>query len=181
MAKTDRWVTLEKILREHKHKVGAEIGCFKGETTRYILETLDIEMLYCVDPWIKYPEYIKTILEKNARLDFEKDVYQVFLENTDPFKDRIKVLRKSSSEAVKEIENRSLDFVFIDANHSYEYVKEDILLWIPKIKNGGLLSGHDYGIRRFGVTKAVNELIGKDKIKVDNTIWHLKKSKKILK
>jgi hypothetical protein len=86
------------------------------------------------------------------------------------------LIRKSSSNASKEFENESIDIVFIDANHSYESVKNDIDLWLPKVKTGGVLSGHDYSISFFGVIQAVNEKLGTDNIdvKLDATWFYYK-------
>ena len=86
------------------------------------------------------------------------------------------MIRKSSSDAAKEFEQESVDLVFIDANHSYESVKNDIVLWLPKVKRG-VLSGHDYSIGFFGVIQAVNEKLGTDNIvvKSDATWFYYKK------
>jgi len=87
------------------------------------------------------------------------------------------LIRKSSSDAAKEFEQESVDLVFIDANHSYESVKNDIDLWLPKVKRGGVLSGHDYSIGFFGVIQAVSEKLGTDNIvvKSDATWFYYKK------
>ena len=63
-----------------------------------------------------------------------------------------------SGEASTRYENASLDFVFIDADHSYEAVKRDIAAWLPKVKSGGVIAGHDYcHWPGFGVIEAVTE------------------------
>ena len=64
-----------------------------------------------------------------------------------------------SSEVVSQFEDESLDVVFIDLTHTYESVKEDIGLWLPKVKRGGILSGHDYEDSWPGVVKAVDEML----------------------
>ena len=86
------------------------------------------------------------------------------------------MIRKSSFDAVNDFEDESIDIVFIDANHSYESVKNDIDLWLPKVKTGGVLSGHDYSISFFGVIQAVNEKMGTDNIvvKSDATWFYYK-------
>ena len=65
-------------------------------------------------------------------------------------------IKMTSIEASKTFEDNSLDFVFLDASHEYEDVKEDILHWLPKIKSGGIFAGHDYA-PSWGVYNAVNE------------------------
>jgi predicted O-methyltransferase YrrM len=72
-----------------------------------------------------------------------------------------KSIRGLSSEAVSQFEDESLDVVFIDLTHTYESVKEDIGLWLPKVKSGGILSGHDYEDSWPGVVKAVDEMLPK--------------------
>lgn len=79
------------------------------------------------------------------------------------------IIRATSREAAREFDDNFFDFVFIDGDHSYEGVKEDIHLWLPKTKK--LLCGHDYGNQRnrlgiFGVDRAVNEIFGSDGFKV---------------
>ena len=77
-----------------------------------------------------------------------------------------------SSEAHIEIPDESLDFCFIDGNHSYEFVKEDIELYLPKVKKGGLFGWHDYGHVKGGVEEAVNELFNESEFFLDsNKTW----------
>jgi predicted O-methyltransferase YrrM len=80
--------------------------------------------------------------------------------NSDPFRridNILKIIDKPSLTASNLYEKRSLDFVFIDAGHSYEEVKKDIQAWLPKVKKGGVLAGHDYSKSFPGVVKAVRE------------------------
>ncbi len=60
-----------------------------------------------------------------------------------------------SHEAAQHVPDGTLDFIFIDANHDYEYVKQDLEVWAPKVRPGGIFSGHDY--RWEGVSRAVQE------------------------
>lgn len=73
------------------------------------------------------------------------------------FKYRYKIVRGSSVEMARKYDDQYFDFVYLDADHSYESVKSDILAWRSKIKVGGWLCGHDYNVFP-GVNKAVNEL-----------------------
>jgi len=80
----------------------------------------------------------------------------------------VQIVNEWSMKAVKRFADESLDFIYIDANHSYGYVKEDIREWSKKVKKGGVVSGHDYvnehaGIP-FGVKRAVNEWVAENKI-----------------
>lgn len=80
-----------------------------------------------------------------------------------PVKNRYFILKGNSLELAVKFPNESLDFIFIDANHTYEDVKADILAYIPKVKKGGVLGGHDYCDGWPGVVQAVNEIFGDKK------------------
>jgi predicted O-methyltransferase YrrM len=71
--------------------------------------------------------------------------------------------RTTSVEAARAFEGRSLDAVFIDGDHSYEFVCQDCRSWEPKLRTGGLLMGHDYNVKwpdHTGVNRAVDDLFG---------------------
>lgn len=76
----------------------------------------------------------------------------------------VNLIKGYSLDIVNTYEDDSIDFCFIDASHEYEDVKADIEAWLPKIKSGGILAGHDYDIVWQGVIKAVDEILGKDNI-----------------
>ena len=85
---------------------------------------------------------------------------------------QLHVLRMSSIEASKMFINGYFDLVFIDADHSYESVKADIKAWLPLVKKGGFLTGHDYGGKHDSVKKAVDEVIGEGNIEVaPDVVW----------
>lgn len=167
------------LLKDKPHAVGAEIGIFLGAFAGVMLRHLpNIETYYCVDPWSPQEDFYKLLHEGAAHFKIPEDeAYKRFLETTDPFKDKRVILRMTSVEALDHVEDESLDWVFIDANHSYEYVKPDIIGWSEKVKPGGLIAGHDFHDRgravretSYGVEKAVRELIPNFEVKV-NTWW----------
>lgn len=120
-------------------KMGVEIGTFKGEFAKQILNTWEGK-LYMVDQWRELgKEYMDISNHKNHESPLMDTV-----KNLKGFEDRAFMLRGKSSQIVNLFEDESLDFVYIDGNHEYSYVKEDIELWYPKVKKGGLVSGHDY-------------------------------------
>lgn len=136
-----------------KPLIGVEIGVSKGINAENILETLNISKLYLVDPYQAYAEYgvflskekeMRAFAEARSRLKHHKE--------------KIGWILKKSEDAAKIIPDQ-LDFVYIDGNHNYPYVKKDIELYYPKVKSGGYLGGHDYSMRYFGVIKAVNEFL----------------------
>ena len=85
--------------------------------------------------------------------------------------EHVRILRTESVKAAAHFQDASLDFVFIDADHSYEHVKADIEAWKPKMKVGGMLSGHDYG-EPCGVKQAVDELLG-EHVSLMGTCWYM--------
>lgn len=117
-------------------RVGAEIGVDKGEfSEKFAQAGLS---LYAIDPWFSYKDYEDS--RGHARLDF---LYEHTKRVLAPYP-KCKVIRKDSMEAVRDFEDNSLDFVYIDGNHQFKYVAEDIVEWSKKVKVGGVICGHDY-------------------------------------
>lgn len=161
---------------------GAEIGVFAADLSKRLL-TKDIT-LYMVDSWaISEPEgqYAQSGDFHAGLNQQQQDDYYHFACNMVRFAgERARIIRKPSVEAAKDIHDGSLDFVFIDADHSYEGCKADIDAWLPKLKSGGLLCGHDYSNTDypcFGVNRAVDEFCLKHGYAVDlgdNFTWFIK-------
>jgi len=131
-----------------------EIGSWKGRSAAYMaVEIFNSKKninFYCVDTW-------KGSLEHEEMDCIKSDsLYEEFLNNIQPVSDIIKPIRKSSIEAANDFEDNFFDFIFIDAAHDYESVKQDLLAWYPKLKKGGIFAGHDYD-PFWGVYNAVNE------------------------
>jgi hypothetical protein len=82
-------------------------------------------------------------------------------------------MQMRTADAVLLFGDEALDFVFIDADHRYEGVRQDIGDWLPKIRSGGMISGHDYNPQTFpGVVRAVDELIGNQvRLEQDHVWW----------
>ena len=157
-----RWHVLHDLLCDKEHKVGAEIGVQIGLMAKNILSSLNsIEKYYAIDPWLDYKEYNEGFRSGKLRRVPQKSMnnhFNRFIKDTKQYEDKIVLLKMFSIEAIKHIEDESLDWVFIDGNHSYESVKEDIELYLPKVKIGGLVSGHDFGLHLSGVKEAVQEM-----------------------
>jgi uncharacterized Rossmann fold enzyme len=164
--------------------VGAEIGVFTGALSTRLLE--NGITLYMVDSWAtsaEDSEYAKSGDFHASLKKIQQDNYHAgTCRAVERFGARAKIIRKPSIEAAKDIGDNSLDFVFIDADHSYEGCKADILAWHPKLKAGGLLSGHDYNNTDypcFGVDKAVDEFSKQHNFTVelgDNFTWFIRLS-----
>ena len=130
-----------EIGKEFPNGRGVEVGTFKGECSKKIMETWD-GTLYMVDVWrpLSNEEY----LDSSNHGNHENNIYAEAMNSIKGFEDRAVMVRASSEIASSIFEDNSLDFVYIDANHAYDYVVQDIDLWYPKVKNGGYLCGHDY-------------------------------------
>lgn len=130
-----------EFLKYHNlNEVGVELGSFKGQFANTILNNWGGTLLM-VDVWRELPhqEYDDA---SNHREHI--DAYSQAMENIKGFEDRAYMLRMKGEHACNFIEDKSLDFVYIDANHTYQAVKNDIRLWYPKVKSGGIIMGHDY-------------------------------------
>lgn len=139
--------------------VGVEIGVLDAENAYKIMTNLDIKKLYLIDPWCGYGDMDgHGVIGDNS--DAQK-CYEHAVKIMKEFGDKIIFIRAMSENAVKAIPN-NVDFVYIDGNHRYEYVKRDIELYYPKVKAGGMLAGHDFKSGEAGVQRAVEEFFGKD-------------------
>ncbi len=127
---------------------GVEVGTFKGDFAKTILSSWG-GTLYMIDPWrglgSEYEDISNMVNQEHA------NAYHDTMNSIKGFEHRAFMLRGLSSELIDLFQDESLDFVYIDANHAYDFVVEDINLWFPKVKKGGLVMGHDYIL--FGGTK----------------------------
>lgn len=149
--------------------VGAEIGVFQGKNAESMFRALNIKKLYLIDPYINYKENIHHLHQDLSK--YFKQAYERLI----PFRNKLVWVDKKSADAVSYVPN-NLDFVYIDGNHTYDFVKKDILLYYPKIRKGGVLAGHDYFLNSIviknkevgevGVKKAVDEFVQKNKLKL---------------
>ena len=131
-------------------KRGAEIGVAYGRYSQILCESIPDLDLICVDAYYYYPENsqdgTQEQLNKCKRIATERLA-----------KYRVSFVQRFSMDAVKDIPDRSLDFVYIDCNHKFDYAIEDIIHWSRKVRKGGIVSGHDYWkIKDFGVVEAVD-------------------------
>ena len=172
-----------RFLKENNKKelVGVEIGVLDGWNALDMLENLPIKKLYLIDPYKQYKgydEYKENPEESQKVLDRKKEIAIKALKK---YKDKIQFVYLFSEEASKLFKDNSLDFVYIDGIHQYEYVKKDIELYFLKIKKGGILGGHDYYLcdeskkSNCGVVKAVRKIFPLNRISFMNTDWWVKK------
>jgi len=140
---------------------GVEVGVQRAAFAEQILSTWRGTRLYCVDPWKAYPESDYRDLSNVSQTDQDRNFAEA-RERLRRFGARAVILRMESRQAAALFQDRQLDFVYLDARHDYESVAADIRVWSPKIRPGGILSGHDYlnGLLAegdFGVKRAVQE------------------------
>lgn len=162
-------VCAEMVLKYPDGSHFVEVGAYMGRSTCYIGQEIIRK-----EKKIKFDviDHFKGSPEHQEFLK-DKSLYDIFIENMKKAEilDSINVIQKDSNEAVKDYENNSLDFIYIDADHSYEAVKNDINIWIPKIKTNGTLVGDDYVGVHPGVIKAVDEVLGKGNIRIHGRNW----------
>lgn len=157
-------------LQDDSHIV--EVGSWKGRSASFmaveIINSNKKIKFDCVDTWKGSIEHVK------YDVIIEEKLYDVFLSNIEPVRNVITPIRMTSIEASKLYDDNSLDFVFIDASHEYEDVKEDILAWLPKVKVGGILAGHDYDTFE-GVNRAVDEIFNVNDLEFSEYCYIYKK------
>lgn len=173
-----RWEVLIDLLKNEKHDIGVEIGVLKGVTSKQLLDNLpNLKILNMVDPWRGDKEFLNSLDDSRniKNWNYEK-LYEEVKNKFSIYDEKANIIRATSKEASKYFNDKSVDFIFIDGNHSYESVKEDIELWYPKIKIGGWITGHDYDNSiwdKEGVVQAVDEIF--DNFEVKDTVWYKKK------
>ena len=115
-------------------KVGAEVGVQSGRFSEVICKKNPGVKLYAIDPWTPYADITSNQEEIDA---FEAETRT----RLEPYKSEI--MKMTSLEAADRIEDDSLDFVYIDGNHDFINVTQDLHAWSPKVRSGGIISGHD--------------------------------------
>jgi len=145
-------------------KIGVEIGVLRGEFSVSILNSAPDMFLYLVDAW----SYQNDVVDMaNISQEVSDSDYNIAIENLKPYEGRFEISRKFSHKAVLDFEDDFFDFIFIDADHSYSGCLSDLTLWFPKLKIGGIFSGHDYipDIKKdaagseFGVKSALDKFL----------------------
>lgn len=175
-------VRAREILKrlDMQNPVGAEIGVFGGDLSARLLSREDLRLVM-VDSWGDFDDSFHATGDFHATMTRQQhEAYFSKTKNEVAFaKDRGTILRMKSVDAAKRI-TEMLDFVFIDADHSYEGCKADIEAWFPLVREGGLLCGHDYDntdYPQWGVKRAVDEFAAAKGFKVelgDNFTWFIR-------
>jgi hypothetical protein len=164
---------MAKVLLENginKESIIAELGCYRGESTEYWIKNLPFQKMYCIDMWQSGWDDVN---DAASRTDLN-EVERIFDYMITKYQDRnIIKIKGDSAETVNSLPDGYFDFIYIDANHLYEFVKRDIITCLPKVKKGFFLCGHDYGMPVHpDVKRAVDEVIGKPDHVFEDTIWY---------
>ena len=159
------------ILKENNFKKFAEIGVWKSELCTKILSDVgnQIEEYWAVDPWEVKHAGSQVQRRRSPEKWLEMHRYCCSLMMYFP---QLKVAKMTSEQAHTMFPDEYFDMVFIDAVHTFEEVSADIGYWLPKVREGGIISGHDYGGRKPGVKEAVDKWFGEgsfDVIEVTGT------------
>jgi predicted O-methyltransferase YrrM len=141
-----------------------EIGCYTGESTSFWCN--HFLKVFAIDPWIDGKGYDDKDIASIKMSNFVEAEFDSRLKKFDNFEK----IKNFSYNVVDKFEDESIDFIYIDGEHTYEGVKRDIELYQPKIKKGGYIAGHDYKPKWTGVIKAVDEVLGTpDKVFQDSS------------
>lgn len=163
---------------------GAEVGVAFGENAEMILEHSGLEKLFLIDPW-GYVEGQACVGYGDAIKDWD-GCYEFCIKKLGRFEGRFDVIRKPSAEGSLQFQDGSLDFVYIDANHMSPNIDEDLSLWFPKVRSGGIIGGHDYytldaAYYRCDVEKAVSGFFSRSNLAVhllprEDSSWYVIKT-----
>ncbi|MEM7175748.1 MAG: class I SAM-dependent methyltransferase [Chlamydiota bacterium] len=158
------------LLHSIEVKAIVEIGVFKGKNARMLRELFPEAHLYLVDPWS--PDF--SYLSQGGPVAAQREVYTKAFSNVKTmFKNdlRTTIIRKPSNAAAPDIPN-DIDLIFIDANHDYSCVKQNIITYLPKLRSRSILAGHNYGHQRLpGVKQAVDEIFGSNCYLGQDFVW----------
>jgi len=148
-------------------KIGVEVGVLFGLFTAALCKHISDIHMTAVDPW-------GDVSKMDEAYD-HNDNYIEALRRFEPYKNRITVIREESIIAAEQIEDNSVDFVFIDATHTPEAIEKDVYAWLPKIKDTGFISGHDY-VSKFGMIPFIDSMSEQKDLYTDMwTCWWIHK------
>lgn len=170
---TNREIVVD-LVKQNNYRYAAELGVWRGQLSRMLAPHVDFLLL--VDPMNSWrndfhlsdgSRYTCTMGEEpKSQVELDR-MYDEVLDEISKLT-RVIYVRSSSIRAVREVGDNSLDFVFVDSVHVYQYCKEEIGLWLPKIRKGGAIAGDDYVPEHRAVARAVDEVFGE---KPRQTVW----------
>jgi len=134
------------LFKELGYNLGVEVGVRRGGYTKCLLDANPELKMFCVDPWGSYNDGRYTE-------EVQEGIYQECHKNLEGY--NVEFVRKPSLDAVRDFENETFDFVYIDGDHRFDGVMQDLIKWYPKVKKNGIIALHDVYHGETGVLKAV--------------------------
>jgi len=173
-----RAAALLSLIDDGRPMVGVEVGVYRGDLSAALLHARPQLCMLLVDSWgdpDRGSPYYQTGDHHASMTTAEQEAArQLCMSNIERFGYRAVTRHMKSAEAALRLSDRSVDFVFLDADHSFEGVTEDLNLWLPKIKDGGWIGGHDYANPALPDTKvkeAVDAFFGEPPRLLDDMVW----------
>ena len=164
-----------RVIKEQGLDAGVEIGVSFGGHAEAILDGTDVSELVGVDPYEHRAGYDDPLNFPQADFD---NLFWYAMGRLSRYGSRYVHLRGTSAQAAA-ILNAQLDFAYLDGDHGYEAVKQDLSLWYPKLRVGGVIGGHDFGHADFpGVRRAVDEFVAANGLELKlepASVWWAKK------
>ena len=146
-----------------KNTTMVEIGSYKGESTLMFASSFAFDTIYAIDPLVGMSDSIQEAFNENTKW---------FKGNGTGIGDiKVEHIKEYSFDAVDRFEDESLDFVYVDGDHSFTNVVKDIGLYLPKIKKSGFIGGHDYSPEHPGVKEAIQYFGFKNGLFFADTSW----------
>lgn len=155
--------------------VGVEVGVWKGDMSAKLLRRVRPEKLLLVDPWAFDPRFADSLFGGHTAKS-QADMDAIWEKVCNRFSNEVKqgvvaIHRSTSAGVAGSVADESVDWVYIDGNHTYEFVLEDLRCWYPKVRPGGLVAGDDYGRPNAwwgdGVTRAVMDFVKAEDVVVE--------------
>ena len=139
---TSRFEIWEHLLRITRARIVLEVGVWKGSFARQILERCEfIERYYMIDPWANLPDWNKPFNVSNEAFE---EVYAEAMRQTEFASSKRVVLRGRTKEKIDAVPDNSLDFAYIDGDHTLRGITVDLIKLLPKVRDGGLIGGDDF-------------------------------------
>jgi hypothetical protein len=139
---------LPQFFKEKGFTIGAEVGVYKGEFSELFCKAGFKH--FAIDPWKAFDGQGRT-QQRQERQDF---IFEHTTRLLSPYPN-CTIIRKTSMDALADFKDGSLDYVYLDGDHSFMPVAEDIFHWAKKVRKGGIVAGHDYDMTRVGATNTV--------------------------
>lgn len=130
---------LAKFIKDYGCEVGVEVGVYSGTYSQTLCQA-GFKRVYGVDPWgifHDYPNY------NPKRLNRQQEIFVGAMSLLSKYKN-FTPIRRTSMEAAIDFKESSIDFVYIDGNHKFKYIADDLYEWSKRVRSGGIVAGHDY-------------------------------------